>query len=142
MIRRVTAASLAAILGVGVSPILLAQVGRISGSASAEARGDATQYTVQLIDERTNQLVEFVQLNPDKTYAFPKVEPDRSYRVALFDVKENRIVCEERGIAIIAPNRLDRTVNISCRKPLALIILPTAAGLATVAAVVTQSGSQ
>jgi hypothetical protein len=143
MIRRILSASLAASLAVGVSPVLLAQQGAISGRATSEARRPYTDYNVQLVDTATKQLAGTVPLDDKGLFAFPSVEGDKQYLVQLFSVKENRIVCTEGPYALIAPNQLIKNdVNINCGKPVALWLLAAAAGVATTAGVAIQSGSQ
>jgi hypothetical protein len=143
MIRRILSASLAASLALGAAPALLAQQGAISGRARSEARRPYTDYNVQLVDTATKQLAATVPLDDRGEFAFTAVEGDKQYLVQLFHLKENRIVCTEGPYALIAPNQLIRNdVNINCGKPVALWLLAAAAGVATTAAVVTQSGSQ
>lgn len=143
MIRRILSASLAASLALGVAPTLLAQQGSISGRATSEARRPYTDYNVQLVDTATKQLTGTVPLDDRGQFAFTGVEGDKQYLVQLFNLKENKIVCTEGPYALIAPNQLIKNdVNINCGKPVALWLLAAAAGVATTAAVVTQSGSQ
>jgi hypothetical protein len=143
MIRRILSASLAASLAMGVAPTLLAQQGSISGRATSEARRPYTDYNVQLVDTATKQLTGTVPLDDRGQFAFTGVEGDKQYLVQLFNLKENKIVCTEGPYALIAPNQLIKNdVNINCGKPVALWLLAAAAGVATTAAVVTQSGSQ
>jgi hypothetical protein len=143
MIRRFISATLAATLAVGFSPLALAQQGTISGKATGEAKKPYTDYNVQLVDTGTRQLTATVSLDNNGQFAFSGVPGDKQYLVQLFNLKENKIVCTEGPYALIAPDRLSRTdVNINCGKPAALWLLAAAAGLATTAAVVTQSGSQ
>jgi hypothetical protein len=143
MIRRIISASLAASLAVGVAPALLAQQGSISGRATGEAKKPYTDYNVQLVDTATKQLAGTVPLDAQGTFNFAKVEGDKQYLVQLFNLKENKIVCTEGPYDLISPNQLNRNdVNINCRKPTALWLLAAAAGVATTAGVVIQSGSQ
>jgi hypothetical protein len=143
MIRRILSASLAASLAVGVGPTLIAQEGSISGRATSEARRPYTDYNVQLVDTATKQLSGTVPLDDKGLFAFQGVAGDKQYLVQLFNVKENKIVCTEGPYALIAPNQLNKNdVNINCGKPVALWLLAAAAGVATTAGVVIQSGSQ
>jgi hypothetical protein len=143
MIRRILSASLAALLAMGVAPTLLAQQGSIGGRARSEARRPYTDYNVQLVDNATKTLTATVPLNDRGEYAFPNVEGDKAYLVHLFHLKENRIVCTEGPVELIAPNQLIKNdVNINCGKPVGLLLLATAAAVATTAGVVLQSGSQ
>ena len=76
MIRRVIASGLAAILAVGLSPLLLAQQGTISGKADDEARRPYTDYSVQLMDLTTNQVAATVPLVAQGLFGFTGVAPD------------------------------------------------------------------
>lgn len=143
MIRRVIAFSLAAILAVGVSPILLAQQGTISGRADDEARRPYSDYSVQLMDLSSNQIAITVPLDNQGKFAFNAVPPDKRYLVQLFNVKESRVVCTEGPYPIAGPNMLSRAdVDIDCGKPPALWLLAAAAGVAASVAITTQSSSQ
>lgn len=143
MIRRLTAYVLTAILAIGVSPILLAQQGTISGRADDEARRPFTEWSVQLMDLMTNQISATSPVDREGRFAFTGVTPDKRYLVQLFSIKENRVVCTEGPYSIVAPNMLSRTdVNIDCGKPPALWLLAAAAGVAVGVAAATQSSSQ
>ncbi len=143
MIRRLISASLAATLALGVSPIVLARQGTISGRATSEARRPYTDYNVQLVDTSTKQLTGTVPLDDKGQFAFTGVPGDKQYLVQLFNLKENKIVCTEGPYALISPNALSKTdINIACGRPAALWILALAGGIAATAGVVTQSGSQ
>jgi hypothetical protein len=143
MIRRVIASSLAAIFAVGMSPLLVAQQGTISGRADDEARRPYTDYSVQLMDLTTNQIAATVPLDAQGQFGFTGVAPDKRYLVQLFHIKENRVVCTEGPYTIAGPNMLSRTdVDIDCGKPPALWLLAAAAGVAATVALATQSNSQ
>ena len=142
MIRRFLSATLAAILGAGVTPVL-AQQGTISGRATSEAHKPYTNYTVQLVDVSNGQIAGTVPLDPRGQFAFTGVQVDKQYVVQLFSVRENKIVCTEGPYPLIAPDQLSRTdVIIKCRKPVALLILSSVAAVAASAAVTLQSASQ
>ena len=143
MIRRVIATSLAAMLALGASPILLAQQGTISGRADDEARKPFTDYSVQLMDLQTNQIAATVPLDAQGQFAFTGVAPNSPYLVQLFSIKENRVVCTEGPYRVVGPNMLNHTnVDIDCDKPPALWLLAAAAGVAAGVALATQSNSQ
>ena len=143
MIRRVIASGLAAILAVGLSPLLLAQQGTISGKADDEARRPYTDYSVQLMDLTTNQVAATVPLDAQGLFGFTGVAPDKRYLVQLFSVKENRVICTEGPYTIAGPNNLTRTdVDVDCDKNPALWLLAAAAGVAATVALATQSSSQ
>ena len=143
MIRRIISASLAASLAVGLAPALLAQQGSISGRANREAKQPYSDFNVQLVDTATKQIAGTESLDSTGRFNFAKVEGDKEYLVQLYNLKENKIVCSEGPYALISPNQLNKNnVNINCRKPTALWLLAAAAGVATTAGVVIQSGSQ
>jgi hypothetical protein len=130
-------------MAIGISPLLLAQQGTISGRADDEARRPFTDYSVQLMDLQTNQIAATVPLDGQGQFAFSAVAPDKRYLVQLFSIKENRVVCTEGPYNIVGPNMLSRTdVNIDCGKPPALWLLAAAAGVAAGVAFATQSNSQ
>ena len=143
MIQRFIASGLAVILTLGVSPLLLAQQGTISGRADDEARRPYTDYSVQLMDLTTNQIAATVPLDAQGQFGFSGVAPDKRYLVQLFSIKENRVVCTEGPYNIVGPNMLSRTdVDIDCGKPPAVWLLAAAAGVAATVALATQSNSQ
>src|SRR5918996_5100561 len=109
MIRRVIASGLAAVLAVGVSPLLLAQQGVISGSATDEARRPYTNYSVQLMDLATNQISATVPLDAQGQFAFANVAPDKRYLVQLYSTQENRVVCTEGPYTIAGPDMLTKS---------------------------------
>ncbi|MGQ0737281.1 MAG: hypothetical protein ACT4QD_26990 [Acidobacteriota bacterium] len=140
--RRFLAGSLVTIMALGVVPSVFARQGTISGRAS-EARGTHTDYEVQLVDARTNQVADRVPLSDRREFAFMGIAPERQYLVHLYNLRETRIVCTEGPYTVLAPNRLSYTnVNISCRKPVALFWLLGGAGVVTTAVVAAQSASQ
>jgi hypothetical protein len=138
MIRRVIASSLAVMLALGATPILLAQQGTISGKADDEAKKPFTNYSVQLMDLKTNQITATVPLDPQGQFSFNGVAPGSQYLVQLYSNTENRVVCTEGPFGPNQPN-----VNIDCDKvPAAVWLLAAAAGVGVGVAFATQSNSQ
>jgi hypothetical protein len=137
MIRRVIASSLAVMLALGAAPILLAQ-GTISGKADDEAKKPFSNYSVQLMDLKTNQITATVPLDPQGQFSFNGVAPGSQYLVQLYSNTENRVVCTEGPFGPNQPN-----VNIDCDKvPAAVWLLAAAAGVGVGVAFATQSNSQ
>jgi hypothetical protein len=147
MIRRAFAAGLALSLAVGGAHPLLAQqrstAGAISGKATDEARKPYTDYTVQLRDADTGQIVTTVPLDAKGLYSFSNLELSRKFLVELYSVKDKEIICTE-GPYPLAPSVSVRTdVNIDCgAAPAALWLLAAGAGTVAAVAVATESGSQ
>ena len=137
MIRRVIASSLAVTLALGAAPILLAQ-GTISGKADDEAKKPYSNYAVQLMELKTNQITATVPLDPQGQFSFNGVAPGSQYLVQLYSNRENRVVCTEGPFGPNQPN-----VNIDCdKKPIAAWLLAAGAGLGAGLALATQSNSQ
>ena len=143
MIRRVIATSLAVMLALGAAPILLAQQGTISGKADDEAKKPYSNYSVQLMDLKTNQITATVQLGTQGQFSFSGVAPDAQYLVQLYSNQQNRVVCTEGPYSVAAPSLSYTNVNIDCdKKPAALWLLAAAAGAGVGVALATQSNSQ
>ena len=143
MIRRVIAMTLVAALAVGASPVLLAQQGNISGRAADEARKPYTDYSVQLMDLTSNQIIATVPLDTEGRFGFTGVVPDNRYLVQLFNVKEKRVVCTEGPYTLSSPDMLSRTdVDVDCDKYPALWLLAAAAGVAATVGRGRRSNSQ
>jgi hypothetical protein len=143
MIRRVIATSLAVMLALGAAPILLAQQGIISGKADDEAKKPYSNYSVQLMDLKTNQITATVQLDTQGQFSFNGVAPDAQYLVQLYSNQQNRVVCTEGPYTVAAPSLSHTSVNIDCdKKPAALWLLAAAAGAGVGVALATQSNSQ
>ena len=142
MIQRFTSALLTAVLVAG-GPIVFAQQGTISGRAASEARKPYTNYNVRLVDVSNRQIAADTPLDQQGQFAFTGVQVDKQYLVQLFDLRENKIVCTEGPYPLIAPDQISKTdVNIKCKKPVAALILGSAAALAATAGLAFQSGSQ
>lgn len=138
MIRRVIASSLAVMLALGAAPILLAQQGTISGKADDEAKKPYSNYSVQLMDLKTNQITATVPLDAQGQFSFNGVAAGAQYLVQLYSNRENRVVCTEGPFGPNQPN-----VNIDCdKKPIAALLLAAGAGLGVGLALATQSNSQ
>ena len=117
MMRKVIAFNLAAVLALGVSPIVLAQQGVISGRAADEARKPYSDYTVQLMDLQTNQIAATAPVDGQGRFAFDSVTTDKRYLVQLFNVKDSKVVCTEGPYTLVSPMLSKTDVNIDCGKP-------------------------
>jgi hypothetical protein len=132
-------------LAVAVAPTaLLAQqsAGVLSGKATDEAKKPYTDYTVQLRDAATGQIVTTSPLNDQGLFAFANLALGKRYLVEL--TKQSKVVCTEGPFALASPNLVSKTdVNIDCGKPpAALWLLAAGAGTAAVIAVAARSGSR
>lgn len=145
VIRRTLALSLAALFVVGSLPVAAQQptTGSISGQAVDEARKPYTDYTVQLRDALSGQIVSTVPLDAKGLFSFTGLELSRRVLVELYNVKEKELVCTE-GPYLLAQNASVRqNLNIDCgAAPAALWLLAAGAGAVAAVAVVTVSASQ
>ena len=143
MMRKVIAFNLAAVLALGVSPVLLAQQGVISGRANDEAKKPYNDYTVQLMDLQTNQIAANAPIDAQGRFAFNDVNLDKRYLVQLYNAKDSKVVCTEGPYALTGTNTNKTDVNIDCgKRPAALWLLAAAAGVAATVAVTEQSTSR
>ena len=117
--------------------------GIISGTADDEAKQPYADYSVQLRDAATGQIINTAQLNDQGRFSFENVGLSRRMLVELVNVKEKDIVCTE-GPFVLTPQGVSRTdVNIDCGKvPAAFWILAAGAGTAAAIALADQSPSQ
>ena len=144
VIRRGVAAGLAALLTIGFSPVMAQQAtGAISGKATDEAKKPYTNYTVQLRDAESGQLVGTVPLDAKGLFAFSNLELSRRFLVELYQVKDKKVICTE-GPYPLLPNAASRSnVNIDCgAAPAALWLLAAGAGTVAAVAVATESASK
>ncbi|MEO7190512.1 MAG: hypothetical protein ABI051_05605 [Vicinamibacterales bacterium] len=140
--RRILAASLATLLAFGISPALAQQAnGVLAGRATDEARQPYTEYSVQLRDPSTGQVVGTVALSAQAQFSFNNVQLSRKLLVEL--TKQGKVICTEGPYALSTGLTSKTDVNISCGKtPAALWLLTAAAGTAAAVAVATRSASQ
>ena len=142
--RRVLAVVLMFFMAVGAAPMTMAQqaAGVLGGKATDEARKPYTDFSVQLRNPVTGQVVATQPLTPTGLFNFNNVELNQRMLVEL--VKENKVVCTEGPFTLSAPALTTKTdVNIDCRKqPVAQWLLLAAAGAAGAVALGTRSASQ
>jgi hypothetical protein len=142
--RRMLAAALAVTLVVGATPLLAQQAsGVLAGKATNEAKKPYTDYTVQLRDAATGQVVGTVPLDAQGQFTFNSLEQARRYLVELFSKRTSTVVCTE-GPFVLSPSMMSKTdVKIDCGKPpAALWLLAAGAGTAAAIAIATRSASQ
>jgi hypothetical protein len=142
--RKILAAMLAGVMALGVSPTLAQQAnGVISGRADDEANQPYADYSVQLRDAATGQVVSTVPLNAQGQFAFEGVGLTRRLLVELFNTRQNEVVCTE-GPFVLSTGVTSKTdVNIDCGKtPAALWLLAAGAGTAAAIGLATRSASQ
>jgi hypothetical protein len=128
--------ALAAAMALGVTPSLAQQAnGIISGSADDEANQPYSDYSVQLRDAATGQIVNTAQLNAQGQFSFEKVSLSQRLLVELINVKDKSTVCTE-GPYVLAPGQTSKTnVNIDCGKRVPTSLWILAAGAGTAAAI-------
>jgi hypothetical protein len=142
--RKILAIALAAFMAVGVTPSFAQQTnGIISGTADDEANKPYSDYSVQLRDAATGQIVSTTSLNDQGRFSFESVGMSRRMLVELVNVKQKDVVCTE-GPIVLTPQGMSKTdVNIDCGKvPAAFWILAAGAGAAAAVALGEESGSQ
>ena len=129
-IQRVLAITLAAFMTAGVTPSLAQQVnGIISGTADDEAKKPYNNYSVQLRDVATGQIVDSVALNTTGGFSFDKVALGKQVLVEL--VKGKDTICTEGPFGLTQTATSKTNVKIDCnRVPTAAWILAAGAGTA------------
>jgi hypothetical protein len=85
-------------------------------------------------------------LDDKAQYLFPNLPVPAPYLIELYDKMMDSVLCTEGPVITSAPSNLRRSVDISCKKPLAAwkIIAPAAAAGVTagIIAIVQASSSQ
>jgi hypothetical protein len=143
--RRVLAAATAFFMAVGAAPMMAQQTaGVLGGKATDEARQPYTDFSVQLRNPSTGQVVATQPLTEKGLFSFANVELNQRMLVELVNLKQNKIVCTEGPFVLSAPALTNKTdVNIDCGKPpAALWLLAAGAGAAAAIAIGTRSASQ
>ena len=132
--RKILAIALA--MALGVTPSLAQQTnGIISGSADDEANQPYSDYSVQLRDPATGQIVSTVQLTRRDSSHSTMSRSSRRLLVELINVKDKSTVCTE-GPFVLAPGQASKTdVNIDCGKKVPTSLWILAAGAGTAAAI-------
>jgi len=142
-IRRALALGLVIALTAGLVPSTVAaqeQTGSIAGKAR-EAKKPYTDYTVQLRDILTGQVVQTVSLTDDGSFSLTGVKPSARHVVELFSKKVNKVVCTEGPFVLTTAALKKDGVVISCgTNPSAWWLLVAGAGTATTIAVTQVSG--
>ena len=142
--RRILAAALAGFVGFGMSPVFAQQAaGALSGRATAEAKAPYSNYSVQLRDVVSGQVIETVSLTPQGQFEFKAVPLAKKVLVEL--TKDKKVVCTEGpyGLEAATPSKTD--VNIECnnnKTPQNLWLIAAAAGTAAAVAVTKRSTSE
>lgn len=146
VMRKTMAIALVALFGGGTSPLVAQQqptTGSISGRATDEARKPYTDYTVQLRDTETGQVVHTTPLNAEGRYTFTGLELSRRFLVELYNLKEKELVCTEGPFPLAPDANVRQDVNIDCgAAPAALWLLAASAGAVAGIAVTSISGSE
>jgi hypothetical protein len=131
-------------MAVGMSPAFAAQAtGVIGGKANDEAKKPYNDYTVQLRDAGTGQIVATVPLDAQGKFSFGSVAESTKLLVELYNTKQNKVVCTEGPYTLTTSVTSKTDVNIDCGKaPAALWLLAAGAGTAAAIAFATRSASQ
>jgi hypothetical protein len=144
--RRIVAIMVALFMAVGMAPLALAQQGSgvLGGKATDEAKKPYDDYSVQLRNPQTGQVVATQPLGAQGQFSFDKVDLNQKMLVELLNQKQNKIVCTEGPFELSAPAHTSKTdVNIECgKKPAAAWLLAAAAGAASAVAIGTRSASK
>lgn len=142
--RQAVAASLAAMLAVGGAPLLLAQQGGISGTATDEARRPYSDFSVRVRDPQSGQVFGTQVLDAQGRFSFGGLTLGQNYLVELIQTNaNNRIVCTEGPFGLNQQLTSRTDVNIDCGgPPAALWLLAGAAGVVTAVGLLTQSNGQ
>jgi hypothetical protein len=117
--------------------------GLLAGKATDEVKPPYLEYTVQIRNTATGEMVASRTLDFEGKFSFPNLPLNQRYVVELVHVKQNRIVCTEGpyGLMAQAPSKAD--VNIDCGKPPALLwLLAAGAGTAALLGATQASGSR
>ena len=133
--RKILAIALAAAMASSVTPSFAQTNGIIGGKADDEAKKPYSDYSVQLRDPATGQIVSTAQLSPTAQFSFDNVGASRRLLVELVNVKDKSTVCTE-GPFVLTPTKPSKTdVNIDCGKKVPTSLWLLAAGAGTAAAI-------
>jgi hypothetical protein len=121
------------------------QTAAIRGKAKEVAK-PYERYSIRARNAESGQLIAEMPLDDKAQYLFPNLPVPAPYLIELYDKMMDSVLCTEGPVITSAPSNLRRSVDISCKKPLAAwkIIAPAvAAGVtAGIIAVVQASSSQ
>ena len=137
-LRQLMAASLAAVLAVGGSPILLAQQGALGGKATDVAKRPYTDYSVRVREPQSGQIVGTQTLTTDGQFSFSGLTLGQNYIVELIETaNNNRVVCTEGPFNLNQGRPSMTNVNVDCGlNPASLALIALAAGGLTAGVVV------
>jgi hypothetical protein len=129
--KRFMALGLTTLLAVGSIPVLAQQAGTLGGKATDEAKQPYSDYTVQIRDAATGQIVQTQPLNATGQFTFSNLEMNQRLLVELFNVPKAEVVCTEGPFTLQTPAMPSKTdVNIDCgKKALWLLLAAPAIGL-------------
>ena len=116
-------------MAVGAAPMMAQQ------TASSAARppmkpSNRRDFSVQLRNPSTGQVVATQPLTEKGLFSFSNVELNQRMLVELVNLKQNKIVCTEGPFVLSAPAQMNKSdVNIDCgRPPASLWLLAAGAG--------------
>ncbi len=143
--RRVLAAATAFFMAVGAAPMMAQQTaGVLGGKATDEAKQPYRDFSVQLRNPSTGQVVATQPLTEKGLFSFSNVELNQKMLVELVNLKQKKIVCTEGPFVLSAPAQMNKSdVNIECgRQPASQWLLLAGAGAAAAVAIGTRSASK
>ena len=143
--RRVVAGVTALFLAVSAAPLMAQQTaGVLGGKATDEAKKPYTDYSVQLRNPVTGQVVANQPLTAQGMFTFNDVALNQKMLVELVNQKQNKVVCTEGPFTLSTPGQPNKTdVNIDCGKPpTAAWLLAAGAGAASAVALGRRSASR
>jgi len=116
--------------------------GILGGTAINEAQKPYTDYRVDLRDVATMQIVATKMLDAQGNFSFGTRTPAKKDKVELFNIKENKVVCEEGPYTLTASALTKSDVDINCGRNPAVYFITAAAVAAAAIALGVRSKSQ
>jgi hypothetical protein len=143
--RRLLSLGLAVALAT-VAPTMAQQTtppGTVAGRVTGEARKPYADYTVQLRDTETGQVVRTGAVDAEGRFSFDKLDTARTLLVELYHVKEQEIVCTEGPYPFEAGRTAWFNVVVDCgMAPAAWWIMAASAGTVSAVTLLTVSASK
>ncbi|MFI5177696.1 MAG: carboxypeptidase-like regulatory domain-containing protein [Vicinamibacterales bacterium] len=141
--QRIIAVSLAIMLAVGVPSSLAQSQGSLSGRMTDDSKKPYSDYSVQLRDAVTGQVLTTMPLDASGQFVFRDVPLGKRYLLELVRTSKKNVVCTSGPYAMTADQSAKTNVRLDCgRVPSSTWVLAAAAGTAGLIAIVTRSASQ
>jgi hypothetical protein len=142
-VQRIIAVSLAIMLAVGVPSSLAQTTGTIGGRTTDESKKPYTDYSVQLRDAVTGNILTTMALDQTGQFTFKDVPLGKRYLLELVRPSKKTVVCTSGPYVVSADQRAKTNIRLDCnRVPSVGWVLAAAAGTAGLVAIVTRSTSQ